>query len=117
MAFAPVGFGAYGGDLFVSVSGSAQGGGIAGSIDVLDSSGQVIAFLAEGTVGQPYDPRGIYFPDNMHVWFADSDPSILSATSSDFTRGSPVPEPSGFLLLGVGLAALGLLRAGKRIAA
>jgi len=110
MAFAPAGFGSYGGDLFVSVSGSNAGGGIAGSVDVVNGSGQVVAYLSEGTVGAPYDPRGIYFPNNQNVLIADADPSILSAQPSAFTSGSPVPEPgtAWFFLLGV--SALWLVR-------
>jgi PEP-CTERM motif len=115
MAFAPAGFGAYGGDLLVSVSGSNAGGGIAGSVDVLNGAGQVIAFLAEGTVGMPYDPRGLYFPDSTHVLIADADPSILSAQSSDFTPGSPaIPEPASVMLVGSGLVGLGFARRRKR---
>ena len=115
MAFAPAGFGAYGGDLLVSVSGSSAGGGIAGSVDVLNSSGQVIAYLAEGTVGSPYDPRGLYFANSATLLIADSDPSILSAPSSAFTLGSPaVPEPSTALLMLLCLPLLWMARAAHR---
>ncbi len=105
MAFAPAGFGPYGGDLFVSVSGSTLGGGIAGSVDIVNSAGQVVAYLAEGTTGAPYDPRGILFPSSASVLIADSDPSILSAAPTDFTPGNPAtPEPSTIVSLLLGLA-------------
>jgi hypothetical protein len=114
LAFAPADFGAYGGDLLVSVSGSQSGGGIAGSVDVLNPSGNVIAYLAEGTVGNPYDPRGLYFSDSTHVLIADADPSIFSAPAAAFTPGSPVPEPSTALLLLLGLPALWIARSARK---
>jgi hypothetical protein len=110
MAFAPTGFPTYGGDLFVSVSGSNAGGGIAGTVDVLNSSGTVIAFLGTGVAGAPYDPRGLFFPDSTDLWVNDADASIFSAQSSDFTPGSPVtPIPTTLPLLATGLGGLGLL--------
>jgi hypothetical protein len=48
IAFAPAGFGAYGGDLFVSISGSpfnTPGGGAFGSVVVVNPDGQLIATL------------------------------------------------------------------------
>jgi hypothetical protein len=110
LAFAPSGFGSYGGDLFVSVSGSQAGGGIAGSVDVLNAEGEVVAYLPEAAVGAPYDPRGIYFVSDSQVLIADSDPSILSAGPSNFTPGSPAPEPSSIVLTLLAIPVFGILR-------
>jgi hypothetical protein len=110
MVFAPAGFGAYGGDLLVSVSGSNRGGGVAGSVDVLNSSGAIVAFLATGVAGAPYDPRGLFFPDSTDLWVNNADPGIFQAESSDFTPGSPVtPVPTALPLFATGLGAMGLL--------
>lgn len=95
-AFAPAGFGAYGGDLFVSVSGSQTGGGVSGSVDVVDRTGAVVAVLQQGTVGMPFDPRGLYFPNSNQLLIADTDPGILSAPPGAFTA---TPEPSSWILL------------------
>jgi len=116
LAFAPAGFGAYGGDLMVSVSGSTTGGGIAGSVDVLDSSGNVIAYLSEGTVGNPYDPRGIYFAGTSQVLINNADPGVIAAAPSQFTLGNPasVPEPSTALLVLLGLPLLRFAKSAKR---
>jgi hypothetical protein len=113
LAFAPAGFGAYAGDLLVSVSGSNSGGGIAGSVDVLDPFGNVVAYLTEGSVGNPYDPRGLYF-SGSNVLIADADPSIFSAPAAAFTPGSPVPEPSTALLMLLGLPALWIARSARK---
>jgi hypothetical protein len=109
-AFAPAGFGNYGGDLFVSVSGSQFGGGTSGSVDVLNSSGALVAVLLQGAVGSPFDPRGLYFASNSQLLISDTDPSILSAPPSAFTAATP--EPSTLLPLALGLA--GLLAAARR---
>jgi hypothetical protein len=114
LAFAPAGFGAYGGDLLVSVSGSVSGGGIAGSVDVVNPSGNVVAYLAEGSVGNPYDPRGLYFSNSTTVLIADADPSIFSAPASAFTPGSPVPEPSTVLLALLGVPVLRIARSARK---
>jgi hypothetical protein len=103
MAFAPAGFGAYGGDLFVSVSGSSNGGGTYGSVDVIDSAGNLVAILTQGTAAVPFDPRGLYFESSSQLLVADTDPYILSATPAAF---SAVPEPGTFGLVAI---ALGLL--------
>jgi hypothetical protein len=109
-AFAPAGFGNYGGDLFVSVSGSQFGGGTSGSVDVLNSSGALVAVLLQGAVGSPFDPRGLYFASNSQLLISDTDPSILSAPPSAFTAATP--EPSTLLPLALGFA--GLLAAARR---
>jgi hypothetical protein len=105
IAFAPAGFGPYGGDLFVSVSGSAAGGGTFGSVDVLKCSGApsaLVAILEQGTVGLPFDPRGLYFADSSSLLIADADPGILEAPPSAFTP--VVPEPATLTLTALGLA-------------
>jgi hypothetical protein len=115
LAFAPSGFATasanYSGDLFVSVSGSAAGGGTFGSVDVLNSSGSLVAVLTQGAVGAPFDPRGLYFEGSNQLLIADADPSILSATPASF---APVPEPSVFGAMGLGLGVMVLLRRRSR---
>jgi hypothetical protein len=113
MAFAPAGFGMYGGDLFVSVSGSSSsnpGGGALGSVVVVNSSGSIIATLAIGTSISAFDPRGIYFAGNSQVLIASSDP-IYSATSTDFITSGTTPEPATWSLL----AAAALLLASRKL--
>ena len=111
LAFAPSGFATasanYSGDLFVSVSGSAAGGGTFGSVDVLNSSGSLVAVLTQGAVGAPFDPRGLYFEGSNQLLIADADPSILGATPASF---APVPEPSVFGAVGVVLGVIIFLR-------
>jgi hypothetical protein len=106
-AFAPTGYGAYGGDLFVSVSGSQQGGGTVGSLDVLNSSGIEVADLLQGTNSTPLDPRGLYFAGSNQLLLADADPSILSITPSALV--ATTPEPSTWVLLLTGTLGLFLV--------
>ena len=103
MAFAPSGFGSYGGDLFVSVTGSVQGGGIYGAVVVLDACGQEIAVLKVGTELANFDPRGLYFVDDQTLLIGASDP-IYAATPQDFQ--APTPEPATLLMFASGIVGL-----------
>ena len=102
IAFAPDGFGNYGGDLFLSISGSDAGGGTFGALVVLDGSGKEIAVLIVGNELSHFDPRGLFFPDNQTLLIASSDPIFL-ATPQDF---QPTPEPATLLLVGSGMMGL-----------
>lgn len=102
MAFAPEGFGNYGGDLFLSISGSGAGGGTFGAVVVLDPNGNEIAQLIVGTELDQFDPRGLLFADDQDLLISSSDPIFLG-TPQDFR---PVPEPSTVLLLASGIAGL-----------
>ncbi len=99
MAFAPAGFGAYGGDLFLSVSGSGAGGGTFGALVAIDPNGIEVAQLIVGTQLNAFDPRGLFFVDNQTLLISSSDPIFLG-TPQDF---KPVPEPTTLLLLGSGM--------------
>jgi hypothetical protein len=103
IAFAPAGFGSYGGDLFVSISGSGAGGGTFGALVVVDGSGNVIATLIVGTQLAAFDPRGLYFPDSQDLLISSSDP-IYHGTPQDFQP--TIPEPTTVLLLGSGMMGL-----------
>jgi hypothetical protein len=105
MAFAPDGFGNYGGDLFVSVSGSSGGGGTVGAVDVLNSQGQVIGVINQGAVDAPFDPRGLYFAGDNQLLIADSDPSIYSAPPAAVTA-TPEPATAPFMAFALGLFAI-----------
>jgi hypothetical protein len=109
MAIAPEGFGSYGGDLFVSVASSTTGSGTYGAVDVFSPEGALLAVLSQGAVGDPLDPRGIYFPNNTQVEIVDGDPGIVIAPPSAFTPVA-VPEPGALGLGVVGL--LGLMTFG-----
>jgi hypothetical protein len=113
-AFAPAGYGAYGGDLFVSVSGSQQGGGSVGSLDVVNSSGVEVADLLQGTNSSPLDPRGLYFTGSNQLLLADADPGILSVTPSALVATTPEPSTWALLLTGTLGLSLVTMRARKR---
>lgn len=88
----------------MSVSGSSNGSGTYGSVDVINSAGQFVGVISQGTVGEPFDPRGLYFASSSQLLIADSDPSIYSAPVSAVTLPTPEPATARF-----GLAALGVL--------
>ncbi len=99
IAFAPEGFGTYGGDLFLSISGSSQGGGTFGALVVLDGSGHEVAVLILGNEIDHFDPRGLLFTDNQDLLISSTDP-IFIGTPQDF---QPTPEPASLLLFGSGM--------------
>jgi len=103
MAIAPSGYGNYGGDLFVSVSGSTAGGGTFGSVVAVNASGGEDAIIDQGSLPNAFDPRGLYFPNSSELLIADSDP-IHIAKPNNF---NPVPEPGYYWLFG--MAAIGLI--------
>lgn len=101
-AFAPAGFGTYGNDLFVSVAGSQNGGGTTGSVDILNSSGSLIADLLQGSTTTPYDPRGLDFVSSNQLLIADSAKGdVLSVAPNAFT--AVTPEPGSLALFATGL--------------
>ncbi len=102
MTFAPNGFGTYGGDLVLSISGSGAGGGTFGAVVVLDANGNEVAQLIVGTQVDAFDPRGLYFADNQTLLISSSDPIYLT-TPQDF---QPIPEPATLLMLGSGMIGL-----------
>lgn len=112
MAFAPDDFGPYGGLLFVSVSGSTQGGGALGALLVLDGSGAIVATLKLGTEFDKFDPRGLFFLDDGELLIADAADPILLATAADF-QATPLPGTLTMLLMG-GLPLLARRRASRR---
>jgi hypothetical protein len=115
IAFAPAGFGTYGGDLFVSVAGYNGGGGLYGAIDVLNGSGQVVAHYSQGSALDPLDPRGLYFTTHDTLLFANADPQIVAASPGDFVPGpAGVPEPAAWTLMLIGFGALGAARRAAR---
>jgi hypothetical protein len=93
MAVAPAGFGNYGGDLFVSISGSSGGGGTFGAIDVVDpSTGALIATYNQGSTANPLDPRGLLFTtiDGQSILLAaNADPDIDLVPPQSFTAVAP----------------------------
>jgi hypothetical protein len=98
IAVAPAGFGSYGGDLFVSVSGSTDGGGDLGTIDVVNpTTGALVATYNQGSATNPLDPRGLLFTtiNGQTVLLASNgDPEIDTVTSNSFTATAPEIDPA-----------------------
>jgi hypothetical protein len=73
IAFAPQGFGSFGGDLFVSVE--------TGIIYVVNGQGTIV-----GHISGDFDPRGLFFLGDTTLLFSDQSlGQILSATPGDVT--------------------------------
>jgi hypothetical protein len=106
IGFAPPHFGAIGGDLLVSVSGSFQGGGAQGALYALNSHGQIVDVLKVGTNLAGFDPRGFTFTKDGHILISDASDPIVIASPSDFVPFSAVPEISPSMIPAV-LACLG----------
>jgi hypothetical protein len=118
MAFSPAGYiSGYGSLLFVSISGSTNGGGTAGDVYALDSSGNVVESL-RGTAGYTsFDPRGLLFPDSDFaptnptdtLYISDASDPIDIVTPQSFQQGIAAPEPSSFALTGMLLPLAGFV--------
>ena len=105
MAVAPSGFGAYGGDLLVSVAAINGAGGTFGALDVVNGQGNIVATLSQGALGAALNPRGLYFESNSQLLVANADPSIYSVSPSDFVA-APEPGTFGAVSLALGIAAI-----------
>lgn len=96
IAFSPVGWFAFlHPDFFdqslmvVSVSGSLQGLGSNGALAVFDADGRQVARYTQDTVGQIFDPRGLFFHGSRLLVSnaALDNGGIISLSILDFTQG------------------------------
>jgi hypothetical protein len=110
MSFAPPDFGDYGGELFVSVSGSSQGGGALGSLHAVNSNGSIVATLKAGSQLDKFDPRGVFFREDGMLLISDASDPILIAGADDFAA---VPEPASIVVWSL-LATLGITLGWRR---
>jgi hypothetical protein len=113
LAWAPAGFGQYGGDLFVSIAASTSAHGASGEIAVLNSQGQEVALYDQGDAAHPLEPRGMVFSGSGELLVSNADPGIDVVTPSDFISStSAAPEPAAWAmsLLGVGVVGISLRR-------
>ncbi len=117
IAFSPANFiQGYGSLMFVSVSGSANGGGTGGDVYALDSSGKVVASLRDTKSLGSFDPRGLLFTGPGSLLISDAADPIDLATPRSFMPGlPPAPEASSMVSIGfVTIFALCYLRLTKR---
>jgi hypothetical protein len=87
--------------LFVSVSGSDQGGGTLGDVYALDADGDIVASLRADLGLTKFDPRGLLFISDDQLLISDSSDPIYLAQATAFRA---VPEPTGLVLAGVCVA-------------
>jgi hypothetical protein len=115
--FSPSGFlPGLGASLFVSVSGSASGGGTLGDVVALDSSGKIVADLRTDLGLAKFDPRGLFFVDNQHLLISDASDPILLATPDAFQgNAAAVPEPSTFVMSSILFGVFGAVWSYKRL--
>jgi hypothetical protein len=106
MAFCPPGFLAgYGSLLFVSVSGSGNGGGSLGDVYAVDSNGTVVESLRTDLGLTKFDPRGLLFRADGNLLLSDASDPVYLVSPSDFR--TLVPEPNSLAVFAVGFALIG----------
>jgi hypothetical protein len=109
MAFSPAGFiPGFGSLLFVSVSGSGNGGGTLGDVEGLDASGNVVASLRTNLGLTKFDPRGLLFTASGSLLISDTSDPVYAAQPSAFQLAA-VPEPASSLMFGTALSFGGIV--------
>jgi hypothetical protein len=113
MAFCPPGFLAgYGSLLFVSVSGSGNGGGRLGDVYAVDSNGTVVESLRTDLGLTKFDPRGLLFRADGNLLLSDASDPVYLVSPRDFHVVTP--EPSSLAVFAVGLGLIGLKTVRRR---